>query len=60
MGIVCKKNMGGRGMYLLLVRNPEGKRLLASPRCRWMNNIEADLDRPISITNYMTPCISRP
>jgi hypothetical protein len=33
----------GRGMYRVLVGKPEGKRPLGKPRCRWDNNIEADL-----------------
>jgi hypothetical protein len=33
----------GRGVYKVLVGNPEGKRPLGRPRCRWKNNIKADL-----------------
>jgi hypothetical protein len=29
--------------YRILVRNPEGKRPLARPRCRWVDNIKMDL-----------------
>jgi hypothetical protein len=26
----------------MLARKPEGKRLLGTPRCRWVDNIEMD------------------
>jgi hypothetical protein len=32
-----------RGAYRDLVRKPEGKRPLGSPRCRWEENIKMDL-----------------
>jgi len=32
-----------RGVYKVLVRKPEGKRLLGRPRCRWVDNIRMDL-----------------
>jgi hypothetical protein len=32
-----------RNMYRLLVAKPEGKRPLARPRLRWVDNIEMDL-----------------
>jgi hypothetical protein len=32
-----------RNAYRLLVRKPEGKRLLGRPRCRWVDNIWMDL-----------------
>ena len=32
----------GRGVYRVLVRKPEGKRLLGRPSCRWENNIKMD------------------
>jgi hypothetical protein len=32
-----------RNAYRLLVGKPEGKRPLARPGCRWLNNIEMDL-----------------
>jgi len=32
-----------RGVYRVLVGNPEGKRPLASPRHRWKYNIKMDL-----------------
>jgi hypothetical protein len=33
----------GRGAYRVLVRRPEGKRLLERPRRRWEDNIKMDL-----------------
>jgi hypothetical protein len=33
----------GRGVYRLLVGNPEGKRQLGRPRRRWENTIKMDL-----------------
>jgi hypothetical protein len=32
-----------RNSYRILVRNPEGKRPLRRPRCRWVDNIKMDL-----------------
>jgi hypothetical protein len=32
-----------RNAYRLLVGNPEGKRPLGRPRCRWVDNIRMDL-----------------
>ena len=32
-----------RGVYRVLVGNPEGKRTLGRPRRRWMDNIRKDL-----------------
>jgi hypothetical protein len=34
---------GGRGVYRVLVRRPDGKRLLGRPRRRWEDNIKMDL-----------------
>jgi len=34
---------GGRGVYRVLVGNPEGMRPLRRPRCRWEDNIKMDL-----------------
>jgi hypothetical protein len=31
-----------RDVHKVLVGKPEGKRLLAKPRCRWENNIQMD------------------
>jgi hypothetical protein len=33
----------GRGVYRVLVEKPERKRPLERPRCRWEDNIKADL-----------------
>jgi hypothetical protein len=32
-----------RGLYRVLVGEPEGKRPLGRPRCRWEDNIKMDL-----------------
>ena len=32
-----------RGVYMVLVGKPEGKRPLGRPRCRWVDNIRTDL-----------------
>jgi hypothetical protein len=34
-----------RTAYRILVGNPEGKRLLGTPRHRWVNNTKMDLKR---------------
>jgi hypothetical protein len=34
-----------RNAYRILVGKPEGKRPLARPRCRWVDNIKMDLKR---------------
>jgi hypothetical protein len=33
----------GRGVYMVLIGRPKGKRLLVRPRCRWEDNIKMDL-----------------
>jgi hypothetical protein len=33
----------GRGVYMVLVRNPEGKRPMDRPRHRWEHNIKVEL-----------------
>ena len=33
----------GRGVYRVLARKPEGKRLMGRPRHRWEDNIKMDL-----------------
>jgi hypothetical protein len=33
----------GRGVYRVLVGNPEEKRPLGRPRCRWKDNIKTNL-----------------
>jgi hypothetical protein len=35
--------MVNRNAYRLLVGNPEGKRPLGRPRCKWVDNIRMDL-----------------
>jgi hypothetical protein len=34
-----------RNAYRLLVRKPQGKRPLARPICRWVDNIEMDVEK---------------
>jgi hypothetical protein len=34
---------GKRNAYRILVGNPEGKRPLGRPRCKWVDNIKMDL-----------------
>jgi hypothetical protein len=34
MGRACGMNGGIRGMHMVLMRKPEGKRTLRRPRCR--------------------------
>jgi hypothetical protein len=34
---------GKRGMHVILVAKPEGKRLLRRPRRRWFDNIKMEL-----------------
>jgi hypothetical protein len=33
----------GRGVFRVLVGQPEGKRTLGRPRCRWVGNIKIDI-----------------
>jgi hypothetical protein len=33
----------GRGVYMVSVGRPEGKRPLGRPRCRWEENVKMDL-----------------
>jgi hypothetical protein len=51
--ILLTVHMGeGRGVYRVLVRKPEGKRLPGRPRHRWEDNIKLDLrERGISGAN---------
>jgi len=35
----------GRGVHRVLVGEPEGKRPLGRPRCRWEDNIKMDLQK---------------
>jgi hypothetical protein len=39
--VACMKE--GRGVCMVLVGRPEGKRLVGRPRCRWEDNIKLDL-----------------
>jgi hypothetical protein len=43
MGGPCSTNGAKRNAYRLLVGKPEGKRLLGTPRRRWVDNIKRDL-----------------
>jgi len=43
MGGTCSTCGERRGVYGVLVGEPEGKRPLGRPRSRWENNIEMDL-----------------
>jgi hypothetical protein len=43
MGGVCSANREQRGVYRVLVVNPEGKRSLGRPRRRWEDNVTMDL-----------------
>jgi hypothetical protein len=43
MGGPCSTNGEKKTAYRLLVGKPEGKRLLGSPRRRWVDNIRMDL-----------------
>jgi hypothetical protein len=44
MGGTCSSDGEGKGVYRVLVGNPEGKRPLGRPRCRWEYNIKLDLE----------------
>jgi hypothetical protein len=43
MGRACSTNGEKRNACRILVREPEGKRPLGRPRCRWVDNIKLDL-----------------
>jgi hypothetical protein len=43
MGWVCSLYGEGRVVYRILVRKPEGKKLLRRPRCRWEDHIKMGL-----------------
>jgi hypothetical protein len=43
VGGACISYVGGRGVYRVLVGEPEVKRPLGRPRCRWEDNIKMDL-----------------
>jgi hypothetical protein len=38
MGGACSSDGGGRGVHMILVGKPEGKRPLRRPRRRWEDN----------------------
>jgi hypothetical protein len=42
MGGACRADGDGRGVYRVLVVNPEGKRPLGRPRRRWEDKIRMD------------------
>jgi hypothetical protein len=43
-----------RNVYRLLVRKPEGKRPIGSPRRRWIDNIKMDLlERGVSVVDWI-------
>jgi hypothetical protein len=44
MSWACSTNGEKRNAYGLLVESPEGKRQLARPRRRWVDNIRMDLE----------------
>jgi hypothetical protein len=43
MGSKCSTNGKKRNTYTISVGNPEGKRPLGRPTCRWVDNIKMDL-----------------
>jgi len=43
MGGACRAYGEGRGLYMVLVRKPQGKRPLGRLRRRWEDNIKMDL-----------------
>ena len=43
MGWACSAYWERRGVYRVLVGNPEGKRPFGRPRRRWEDNIKMDL-----------------
>jgi hypothetical protein len=43
MGRACSTNWEKMNAYSVLVRKPEGKRLLGRPRHRWVGKIKMDL-----------------
>jgi hypothetical protein len=43
MGVACSAYGEGRGVYMVSVRKPEGKRPLGKPRLTWEDNIKMDL-----------------
>jgi hypothetical protein len=45
MGRACSTNGEKRNACRIMVGNPEGKRPLGRPRCKWMDDIKIDLKR---------------
>jgi hypothetical protein len=45
MGGACSADGEERGVYKVLVGEPEGKRPLGRPRCKWEGNIRIDLQK---------------
>jgi hypothetical protein len=43
MGGACSADGEGKGVYRVLVGQPEGKRPMGRPRRRWEDNIKMDL-----------------
>jgi hypothetical protein len=43
MGRACSRNREKGHAYRILVRKPEGKRLLRRPKRRWEDNIRTDI-----------------
>jgi hypothetical protein len=43
VGWTCSTHGGGRGVYRVLIRRPEGNRPLGRRRRRWEDNIKLDL-----------------
>jgi hypothetical protein len=43
MGGACRTNVDKRNACRILVENPEGKRPLGRPSCRWVDNVRMDL-----------------
>jgi hypothetical protein len=49
MGGTCSLDVGGRGVYRVLVGKPERKRPLGKPRHRWEDNIKMDFHKMESV-----------
>jgi hypothetical protein len=43
MGRACSTNIEQKNAYRILVRKPDGRRPLGSPRYRWAENINMDI-----------------
>jgi hypothetical protein len=43
----------GRGVYRVLVGNPEGKRPLGRPRRRWEDDIKADFQEYVKCEEFL-------